>query len=141
METLFRLPRRAPTSAADVTPETILLRQVHPNFVQEGQLSSQAFFPFPKDKGRLSVYDGDRITAAESHDHYTEVLGNASDSVWGVSLEEIADEALSAIADPLNDFPSHVLIDFAAHPERSFRKVAKRLKAYALARGCLYRPE
>jgi len=39
--------------------QTLLLRQVHPNFLPDGELSSQAFYPFPKDNGRLSVYDGD----------------------------------------------------------------------------------
>lgn len=122
-----------------MNPTTTLLRQVHPNFIPDGQLSSQAFIPFPKDNGKVSVYDGDRITAAESYHHYTEVLRYESDSVWGITCEEVASVELNSAADPLKDFPSHAVIDFTTHAETNFRKLAKRLKVLALARGCLYR--
>lgn len=120
--------------------ETLLLRQVHPDFIPDGQLTSQAFMPFPKDEGKPSVYDGDQIGAAESHRHYTEVLGNASDSVWGVTCAEVTAAGLSSESAPLENFPSHALINFTAHPEKSFRKLAKKLKVSAIARGCLYSP-
>ena len=57
-----------------MTAETILLRQAHPQFMKGTQITSQVFMPFPKDKGLLSVYDGDQITAADSHRHYTQTL-------------------------------------------------------------------
>lgn len=44
-----------------MTPQTQLLRQIHPNFVQAGRVTSQAFRPTPKDENHLSVYDGDQI--------------------------------------------------------------------------------
>ena len=122
-------------------PETILLRQVHPNFFPSGQLSSQAFLPFPKDDGKLSTYDGAQISASDSHRHYTQTLDQQSSCVWGVSNSEVTSAGLSSIADPLLNFPSHVLIDFTGHPEKDFRKLAKRLKALALSRGCLYMPD
>ena len=121
-----------------MTRETLLLRQVHPDFIPDGQLTSQAFMPFPKDKGKLSVYDGDQIGAAESHKHYSEVLGNASEGVWGVTCAEVADAGLTSLSDPLENFPSHALIDFTAHPEKHFRKLAKKLKISAIARGRLH---
>ena len=121
-------------------PETILLRQVHPDFIPDGQLTSQAFMPFPKDQGKPSVYDGDQISASESHKHYTEVLGCKSHSVWGVSCAEVSAIGLTSVPDPKEDFPSHALIDFTANPENTFRKLAKKLKAVAAARGCLYSP-
>lgn len=43
--------------------ETLLLRQIHPNFVQAGRVISQAFRPTPKDEQRLSVDNGDLIEA------------------------------------------------------------------------------
>ena len=124
-----------------MSPETTLLRQVHPDFIPEGQLTSQAFMPFPKDEGKLSVYDGDQVEAADSYRHYTEVLGNKSDSVWGVSCGEVAGVALTVVSAPLADFPSHSLIDFTGHPEKNFRKLAKKLKAFAIARRRLYPPQ
>jgi len=42
-----------------VTDKTLLLRQVHPNFIQNGEVASIAFKPNDNDKGCLSVYDGD----------------------------------------------------------------------------------
>jgi hypothetical protein len=118
--------------------ETTLLRQVHPHFIQEGQLSSQAFIPFPRDDGKVSVYDGDQISADESYRHFTETLGNKSDSVWGVVCSEVSSIGLSSVPDPQIDFPSHSLIDFTVHPQKEFRKLAKKLRQFAISRGCLY---
>ena len=42
-----------------MTDETLLLRQVHPSFLQDGVVSSQVFRPTPKDECKLSAYDGD----------------------------------------------------------------------------------
>lgn len=123
-----------------MSPETTLLRQVHPDFIPDGQLTSQAFMPFPKDEGKLSVYDGDQIGAAESHKHYTEVVGCKSVSVWGVTCAEVSSTGLTSASDPKENFPFHALIDFTAHQPKEFRKLAKRLKAMAIARGCLHSP-
>ena len=49
-----------------MTDSTMLLRQIHPAFVQADQATSQAFRPTPKDDGKLSVYDGDKIRSRES---------------------------------------------------------------------------
>ncbi len=125
---------------------SLLLRQAHPHFMDGDRITSQVFLPFPKDEGRLSVYDGDQISAEESHRHYTHILGHSSHSVWGVSGKEVDETGLSSVADPLPDFPAHALIDFRATAsllrltEKDFRKFAKRLKALADSRGCLYQP-
>jgi hypothetical protein len=60
--------------------------------------------------------------------------------VWAVTCAEVAAADLAAMAAPLTDFPSHALIDFTAHPEKHFRKLAKKLKESALARGSVYHP-
>ncbi len=121
-----------------MTNETILLRQAHPKFVSEGQVTSQAFVPFPKDDAKLSAYDGDQISAIESHRHYTETLKNESDSVWGVTCSEVAETNLSSLPDPLPDFSSHVVIDFSGKSNSVCRKLAKKLKEFALIRGRLH---
>ena len=118
--------------------DTVLLRQVHPNFAPNGALTSQAFIPFPKDRGRLSVYDGDMISAARAYQHYTLELGNQSCGVWGVSCAEVREAGLTSLSDPLPDFSAHALIDFGAASDKECRKLAKRLKAAAVNRGCLY---
>ena len=72
----------------DIHTNFLFLRQVHPNFIQDGNLSSQAFFPFPKDKGKLSVYDGRIISPIQSFLHYTQKQNLSSAGVWGVSTTE-----------------------------------------------------
>lgn len=123
-----------------MTPATVLLRQVHPNFISAGEPSSQAFFPFAKDDGKLSVYDGDQITAEASFQHYTQTQQLSSHSVWGITSGEVATVGLSSAADSLDGFPSHAIVDFSGHPEKDFRKLAKKLKALAFQRGCLFQP-
>ncbi len=121
-------------------PETLLHRQVHPNFVDRGQVTSQAFLPFPKDNGELSVYDGSRISAIDSFFHYTESLGLESVAVWSISCEEAHTEGVPPKPAPLEGFPEHAVIDFNAAEPKSWRKIAKKLKRKALDRGCQYSP-
>lgn len=121
-------------------PETVLLRQVHPNFLSGGELTSQAFVPNSGDNNKLSVYDGDQITAEHSYTHYTVSQNKQSSGVWGLSCADVAAVGLTSAPDPLPHFPSHALVDFAACSEKQSRKLAKRLKSFAVARGCLYQP-
>jgi len=119
--------------------QTLLLRQVHPSFFSAGELSSQAFFPFPKDDGKLSVYDGDRISAEASYKHYTGILGLQSVGVWAVAGEEITSVTLAYQPDPVAGNESHAIIDFSAIAEKECRKLAKKLKKFAVDRGSQYR--
>ena len=49
-----------------MTGATLLLRQIHPSFIQAGFVTSQAFRPTPKDQSKFSVYDGDLISSEDS---------------------------------------------------------------------------
>lgn len=118
--------------------DSLLLRQIHPGFVQDGRPSSQAFRPTPKDEQKLSVYDGDQITAPASWEHYTDVLQLDSCGVLAVTQSECSTLTLPVVADP-DPFPEHALIDFSAHSKSATEKKAKQLKAKAVARGWLYR--
>jgi hypothetical protein len=53
----------------------------------------------------------------------------------------VAGAGLTSASAPLENFPSHSLIDFTGHPEKNFRKLAKKLKVFATARGRLYSPQ
>lgn len=121
-----------------MTPDTVLLRQAHPNFMEGDLPTSQVFYPFPKDENKLSVYDGDQTSAEESHHHYTTVLGNSSHSVWGIAHGEAESADTTPRPDPLENFPEHALIDFGEMNEKQCRKVAKKLKTLAMTRGCLF---
>ena len=62
---------------------TLLLRQVNPSWLQSGRITSQVFKPTLKDNNRLSVYDGDKITAREAWEHFTINMGLKSVGVMG----------------------------------------------------------
>ena len=78
-----------------MTESTLLLRQIHPNFIKLGRPTSAAFRPTPKDEHKLSVYDGDMITASAAFIHYR---GRKLDSVGvlGVTVEECTRQELQA---------------------------------------------
>jgi len=119
--------------------QTLLLRQVHPQFVQGGQLSSQAFVPFPKDVGRLSVHDGDQISAEQAYSHYTMTLGLQSAGVWAVTGGEVTSVELHYQPDPLPGNVAHAVIEFGARSDKACRRLAKLLRKFATDRDSLYR--
>lgn len=118
---------------------TTLIRQIHPSFIQEGRITSQAFRPTPKDEDKLSTYDGDQIDAKSAWKHYTETLGHVSDGALGVSVGECEASELSVVPDP-QPFPEHVLIDFSQHERKQIEKRSKKLKSHAETRGWLFQP-
>ena len=123
-----------------MTNETPLLRQIHPDWFQQGRLTSQAFRPFPKDKNRLSVYDGDLITSENSWTHFTVELQYVSIGVMAVTVEECLLHGLPALPDP-KPFPSHAIIDFTGLGRNQVEKKAKRLRDAAVKRDWLFRAE
>jgi hypothetical protein len=65
---------------------------------------------------------------------------HASTGVWAVTKAEADAEGAEGGPDPLPDFPAHAKIDFGILPEKACWKIAKRLKSFALARGCRFGP-
>jgi hypothetical protein len=96
-----------------LSPETLLLRQVHPSFVQNGRPTSEVFRPTPKDEDKLSVYDGDKISPEASWTHYTNVLTFKSAGVLAVGLTEVQGQVLPVIADGVPFPPEHCSVDFS----------------------------
>ncbi len=116
---------------------TLLHRQVNPSWVQQGRVTSQVFKPTPKDNRRLSVYDGDQVSAFNAWLHYTTELGLTSIGVLAVTVAECEALDLAAEPDPA-PFPAHAVIRFDACTPSQIEKKAKRLKAAAEARGWLH---
>jgi hypothetical protein len=123
-----------------VTSETLLFRQVNPSWVQAGRVTSQVFKPTSKDRGNLSVYDGDQLTAEDAWKHYTEQLEYASVGVLAVTVRECEMLDLAAEADP-KPFPAHIVIRFGDLARAEIERKAKRLKSVAVSRGWLYQAE
>lgn len=120
--------------------DTLLHRQVHPSWVQQDRVTSQAFRPTPKDQGRLSVYDGDQVTAEGSWAHYTQQLELSSIGVLAVTVEECESLGLAAEPDP-EPFPEHAVIRFDGLSRAQIGKKAKHLQRHAARRGWQYRAE
>jgi hypothetical protein len=122
-----------------VNSETLLLRQIHPNFVQDGRPTSQAFRPTPKDENKLSVYNETMIAAAASWHHYTEILNLESAGVMALSHAEFVREQLNVVEDR-DPFPEHCSVDFSGLKESEVKKKSKKLASYAKVRGWLFQP-
>lgn len=121
-----------------VNSETLLLRQINPEWVKHDRVTSQAFTPTPKDKNRLSAYDGDQTTPRKSWIHFTTNLGNQSIGVMAVTVRECEKNDTSAFSDPA-PFPEHVLIDFSRLTRSKAKRVGKVLTSLARRRGWLHR--
>ena len=115
--------------------DTPLHRQVHPNWVVAGGVSSQAFMPTRKDQGLLSTYNGDMISPLDSFEHYTTTLGLRSAGVMDVTVEECRELQLPVYQDPQPDFDEHTVIDFTGLSRRMRERKADSLRTSANRRG------
>jgi hypothetical protein len=120
-----------------VTSDTLLYRQVHPSFIQNGRPTSQVFRPTPKDENKLSVYDGDKIQAKASWEHYTGSLGLPSAGVMAVTTSECVLQSLVVVADGIS-YPEHCTVNFSGLDRKATEKVAKILVESAIQRGWQY---
>ncbi len=119
-----------------MTDNTLLLRQINPAFVQNGRVTSQAFRPTPKDQHKLSVYDGDLMSAEQSWKHFSG-RGLKSVGVLAVTVLECKAESLPAAPSP-EVFEGHAHIDFTGLNESEIKGKGKRLLAVANSRGWLH---
>ena len=133
--------RTAPVGGFNVmNSDTLLLRQIHPNFVEaDGSVSYVAFRPFPRDEGKLSAYDGDQITAEDTWNHYSFTLNLRSKGVMAVTVDECESQRTKPILDA-DPFPEHASIDFTGLSKRGMSDAAKQLAELAMDRGWQYGP-
>lgn len=120
--------------------EQTLHRQVHPSWVQDGRITSQAFTPTPKDAGLLSVYDGKQIAAEPSFIHYTTVQKLTAAGTVTVTAVEASAVGLPWRLDP-EPFPEHAVIDYTGLPTAGKIKAkAQSLAERARQRDWTYTP-
>lgn len=118
----------------------LLFRQIHPNFIQNGQIGSPAFCPTPKDDNKLSV-DRSSMTTPQASRQLFVSNGGKSQGVYALSVEEFQQENLTCQADPIEAEdnklanPAHAIADYSAHSQKEQKNKAKRLKLKAMARG------
>ena len=119
-----------------MTDDTKLHRQVNSSWIQNGRPSSQTFRPTPKDKFKLSLYNGDMIDAEASWKHFTSA-GNDSVGVLSLLVREFTEEELTCHSSP-DVFPEHAHADYTGLTEGQMRRKGKRLLEVALHRGWQY---
>ncbi|MBV6865448.1 hypothetical protein [Xanthomonas euvesicatoria] len=119
--------------------DELLMRQVHPNCMQEGRLWSGAFTPTKADKGLLSADRESIMSPKDAYERYlaAKALTQAGGS-WGVSINEFKALDLACYSDPIADNNAHVLVDFAAKGAENEKRLGKLAYAKANARGRLY---
>ena len=131
---------------AIVDASEFALRQVHPNFVKKGRLTSEAFQPTRKDAGLLSVGRSSMRTPANCYERHI-AAGWKSMGVLAVTVGECAKAELEVLHAPLDAADpedgitdeAHAVIDFRKLPSRgAIEKMATLLRDVAKARGYLH---
>lgn len=123
--------------------DELLHRQVHPNFIQDGRVTSSAFKPFPRDEGKLSVDRDQLASAQESYELHTEKKQLDSAGTWSVNVGECEELGLPCFEDPVDEpvpDPAHAVIDFTELSKNQRKKYAKKLRDKAMDRGATFRP-
>ncbi|MRG96228.1 hypothetical protein [Polyangium spumosum] len=116
-------------------PDELLHRQVHPTFLRDGRVTSQAFGPTPKDEGGLSVSRDARASAEEAYRRHTEQKQLKSAGVWSVTVGECNGIELNAYEDAKPEDDAHALVDFRGLSKGMVEKKAKQLAEIARQRG------
>lgn len=132
-----------------MTEKTLLHRQIHPSWVQNDIVSSQAFLienniaslafiPSEKDDKKLSVYNGEKFSAEESFIHFTTNFKSAG--VLSVTVAEVDSIDDLKVQEDNNPFDGHSVIDYSiVENANQIKKKAKRLKGLAVQRGWMYK--
>ncbi len=129
-------------------PEELLHRQVHPGWINDGRVSSQAFQPTKKDAGQLSVSRGSLVSSREAFVRHL-AKGLASAGTWSVLVLECGDAGTPVFADPIQATDPRGLAQDDAHAFVDFRglgggaaqkRVADKLATKARERGATFLP-
>jgi hypothetical protein len=132
-----------PAGDATLThPDELLFRQVHPSFIRDGRVSSQAFRPTPKDQKMLSVARASKTTAQAAFELHTQCNKLASAGTWAVTVGECQALSLPVRHDEVTEGdcpdPAHSVVDFTALSNSKTEAQGARLARHANDRGRLY---
>ncbi|NLL95382.1 MAG: hypothetical protein GX224_06505 [Thermoplasmatales archaeon] len=111
-----------------ISDDTELIRHIIPEFIQGGEVSSQAFRP--PDSGLLSTYDGDMITVLDSLAHFKR-MGKKSMAVATLQVKTYKSFDLKVVADRL-EYDEHVTVDFTDISKSKWRGVSRKLRNLAV---------
>jgi hypothetical protein len=120
-------------------PRELLHRNVHPTFILDNRITSQAFLLKKEDCGKLSVKRNSMAKAKIAYERYTS-HGFESGGVWSITVAECDELGLKVYADPIETDDSHSIVDLTAYNKSQARKYTDRLSRKAQDRGCQYDP-
>lgn len=131
--------------------ETLLHRQIHPTWVQNDTISSQAFLaenniaslafiPSEKDNKKLSVYNGEKFSPKDSYIHFT--TDYKSTGVLSVTISEINSVGDLNVEEDNNPFDGHSIINYSnVENPTQIKKKAKKIKNLAVQRGWTHKED
>lgn len=126
-----------PHDTAPVNKNTLLLRQIHPDFWEHKRVSRRAFIP-SREGNFVSVDNGDLVSAEEAYSNYIGA-GGKSIGVFAITVGECQSLGLKVQPDPLPENASHVHIVFPPGLSNSQTdKLKSALAAFATARKALF---
>ena len=120
-------------------PGELLNRNVHPKFILDNRITSQAFLLKNEDCGKLSVQRNSMARAKIAYERYTS-YGFESGGVWSITVGECDELGLKVYADPIETDDSHSIVDLTAYNKTQARKYTDKLSRKAQDRGCQYEP-
>lgn len=131
--------------------DEVLIRQVNPAWLDDGEPSSQSFYPWRDiDEDCMSVDRGSLTTAADAFVLFTsprpQGFEQPSAGAWGLTVAEIEADGVSAWEDPVAataETPAnaaHAVVEFAPLTKKQQKSIGRKLKAKAIARGRLHPP-
>lgn len=119
--------------------DELLMRQLHPNNIQEGRLWSGAFTPTKADAGHLSSDRDSIISPKDAYERYLRAKAlTQGGGTWGVSINEFVALGLECYADSIPGNDAHALVDFAAKGAEKEMALGKLAASKASVRGRLY---
>ena len=118
-----------------------LYRQIHPRWIRDGQITTQAFKPTSKDNGKLSIRLASHMSSEEAYGRHT-AMGLASSGTFEVTVGEVEEAGLRSINDSEAEHSpfGHGYIDTRASARSLIAKAAKHLKECAMLRGTRFDP-
>jgi hypothetical protein len=114
----------------------LLWRQVHPSWMQQGVPTSQAWYPTPKDRKRLSTARSSMIDAEAAYERHL-AEERKTEGTWAVTVAEADEAATSAHHDGgSNGLPDdHASLYFGGKNRNAMERASKFLRAAANTRG------
>lgn len=122
-----------------VSGDEKLLRNVHPNDVDNGRINSSCFDPSASHGFQLSL-DREIFSSPETSYRRHVGLGLASIGVYGVYCADFTTQSIPCYADPKPSNSAHALADYSAFGSNARRKKARIIADAARRGGLLYSP-